>query len=232
MKRIDNDILLNPQKDTCIIAAVGQDSLHREWIQNKPDFDLHLIVYDQSYAEYKSDTEFIVQSKGYKLQLIYDYLAANEKILVHYNYFYFPDDDISINTKNVHRLFSYMREYDLAIAQPALTKSYYSHTHTIKRNNSKLRYTNFVEAMQPCFSKEALDKTLFTFNDTERRWGWGADYHWGRLVNYKKYNMAIIDDILSRHTRPVQSEHFNEMNNYLTKYNLSQEIVATSPVKK
>jgi hypothetical protein len=230
MKKIKNELLLRSKKDTCIIAAVGQNSLHREWIQNETDFDLHLIVYDQSYAEYKSDTEFIVQSKGYKLQLIYDYLSANGKILEHYNYFYFPDDDISIDTQNVHRLFVYMKKYDLAIAQPALSKSYYTFTHTIKRNNSRLRYTNFVEIMQPCFSREALNKTLFTFNNTDR--GWGVDYHWGKLVDYKKYNMAIIDDIISCHTRPVQSESFDELNAYLNKYNLNREIVATSSVKK
>jgi hypothetical protein len=230
MEKINSEVLLHSKKDTCIIAAVGQDSLHREWIQNKPDFDLHLIIYDQSYDKYKPDTDFIVQSKGYKLQLIYDYLSDNGKILDHYQYFYFPDDDISIDTRNIHRLFGYMRKYDLAIAQPALSKSYYTFKHTIKRNNSKLRYTNFVEIMQPCFSREALNRTLFTFNNTER--GWGADFHWGKLVNYKKYNMAIIDDIISCHTRPVQSESFEELNAYLSKYNLSREIVATSPVKR
>jgi hypothetical protein len=230
MKRSNNDIQLNPKRTACIIAAVGQNSLHREWIQGEPYFDLHLIVYDQSYDKYKSDTNFIVQSEGYKLQLIYDYLSANDEILDHYNYFYFPDDDISIDTQNIHHLFEYMEEYGLAIAQPALSKSYYSFKHTLKRNNSKLRYTNFVEIMQPCFSRDALEKTLFTFNNTDR--GWGVDYHWGRLVNYERYNMAIIDAIISCHTRPVQSESFDELNTYLNKHNLNRKIVVTSPVKK
>lgn len=230
MNKTNNEVLLHSEKENCIIAAVGQNSLHREWIQKKPDFDLHLIVYDNSYHKYKSDTDFIVQSEGYKLQLIYDYCSINKDILDHYNYFYFPDDDISIDTKNIHRLFDYMEEYNLAIAQPALSKSYYTFRHTIKRNNSNLRYTNFVEIMQPCFSKEALNKVLFTFNNTDR--GWGVDFHWGMLVNYKKYNMAIIDDIFSCHTRPVQSESFDEMYDYLNKYNLNQKIVTTSPVRE
>ncbi|HYX09038.1 MAG TPA: DUF707 domain-containing protein [Bacteroidales bacterium] len=232
MEKIDKNILQNSENDTCIIAAVGQGSLHMEWIQNEPQFDLHLIVYDESYQKYQSNADFIIQSEGYKYELIYDYLKCNPKILDYYKYFYLPDDDVSINTKNIHSLFRYMQEYDLAIAQPALcSDSYYSFPHTVRQKDSILRYTNFVEVMQPCFSKGALSKTLFTFKNTGQRWAWGTDYHWGKLVDYKKYNMAIIDDLISRHTRPVQTEEFENMYRYINRHSLNTEIFITQPIR-
>jgi len=206
----------------CVISAVGKTSLHRNWIKNKPQFELHLIVYDDSYDEYKNDTKFVTPSKGYKFKLVYDYLTANQQLLDQYDYLYIPDDDIDIDTKNINCLFRLMEEYKLDIAQPAIINSYYSYLHTLRRPNSILHYTNFVEVMQPCFSREALLKVLFTFNETSS--GWGIDFHWGELVDYQKYNMAIIDEVMSIHTRPVQSNHHDELRAYIEKYNLSKEI--------
>ncbi len=75
--------------------------------------------------------------------------------------------------------------------------------------------------MLPCFSNEALRKVLFTFN--ENICGWGADHHWGRIVDYEKHNMAILDDVEAVHNRPIQSRNqsnIEELNNYVQKYNL------------
>jgi hypothetical protein len=79
--------------------------------------------------------------------------------------------------------------------------------------------------MKPCFSKEALKKVLFTFNATKS--GWGIDFHWGEIVEYRHMNMAIIDDITSVHTRPVQSNYYSELNDYINRNNLSVQILTT-----
>lgn len=42
----------------CVISVVGESSLHKEWIRGICDFDLHLVVYDDSYAEFVSDMSF------------------------------------------------------------------------------------------------------------------------------------------------------------------------------
>lgn len=209
----------------CVISAVGKESCHRSWMDKTGGFDVHLIVYDDTYDKYKQDTPFVLRSKGQKYKLIYNYLNHNTRYLNQYDYFYMPDDDILIDNENILRLFDYMVELKLAMAQPALTNSYYSHPITIKQPNKRLRYTNFVEMMQPCFSKEALKKVLFTFNENAS--GWGIDFHWGKLVDYQNYNTAIIDDVASVHTRQVQSINENnkkELYNYLRKYNLTTTI--------
>lgn len=44
----------------CVISVVGKSSLHKEWIRGicDCDFDLHLVVYDNSYAEFVNDMSF------------------------------------------------------------------------------------------------------------------------------------------------------------------------------
>lgn len=208
-----------------VFSAVGNQSLHRDWILGKHNFDLHIIVYDNSLEKYLNDTQHITKGKGYKFKLIYNYFIENPEFLEIYDYYYIPDDDILIDSYNILKLFDYMEKYHLKIAQPALYDSYYTFSHTIRERYSILRFTNFVELMQPCFSRDALKKVLFTFNENES--GWGIDYHWGKIISSKGDEMAIIDDVRSVHSRPVSSynsENRRELNEYLKKYKLNPEI--------
>jgi len=217
-------------KKKCVISAVGKESLHHNWMDKAEGFDLHLIVYDDSFEKFKNDTPFISKSKGLKFKLVYDYLTTNSQIINQYDYFYIPDDDILIDDINIHHLFEYMEKYKLAIAQPALSDSYYSYLITVRKPETLLRYTNFVEMMQPCFSRKALKKVFFTFNENAS--GWGIDFHWGKLVDFRYYNMAIIDDIISVHTRPVRSNHVEEFRDYLQKYKLPRLTLEIESVQK
>lgn len=219
---------------SCIISAVGKGSFHKSWIDRlNNDHDLHLLVYDDSYNAYKDDSSYVIRSEGQKFKSVFRYLQENSHLLDKYDYYYIPDDDIFIDDVNIQRLFKYMADFRLAIAQPALTCSYYSYAVTARQSKSILRYTNFVEVMQPCFSNEALKKVLFTFN--ENLSGWGIDFHWGELVDYKKCNVAIIDDITSVHTRPIGIRYEGnanqiELDAYLKKFNLSDTIVVLKQI--
>jgi len=220
-KAIDLDTL----KKNCVISAVGQSSLHREWIKETTDFDLHIIIYDNSFNKFYNDTDFISYQKGYKFQLVYDYLIKHPYYLEKYEYFFIPDDDILIDAANISKIFQSMQEQKLEIAQPALSDSYYTYEHTIKQKDVMLRYTNFVEMMTPCLSRNALKKVLFTFNDNII--GWGIDFHWSVLISFTGKEMAIIDDVHCVHTRPVKSNtqrNVDKLQYYLQKYNLSREI--------
>jgi len=209
-------------KEHCVIAAVGKSSLHREWINNGSNFDLHLIVYDDSFGFFKMDTPYIIQAKGYKFRLLDDYIRKND-LLRRYEYFYLPDDDILICSEEIDKLFRYMIEYGLSMAQPAICNYYVSHPHTLRRPNSNLRYTNFIEIMQPCFSKAALKRVRFTFQASIS--GWGIDYHWSKILEPLGMKMAVIDDVLSAHIRPVQSSHYEELQRYMARYGLNDFII-------
>ncbi len=206
----------------CVISAVGKDSLHRMWTEGGHNFDLHLIVYDDSTEKYLGDTEYICHIKGYKLKNVYKYLGTNSWILNKYDYFFIPDDDIMMDSVTIDALFDAMQHYRLKIAQPSLVKSYYSWDHTLKDRFCFLRYTNMIEMMVPCFSRDALQKVLFTFNENET--GWGIEAHWPLLIDSNYRDMAIIDGVSIVHTRPIQSGqpfHYEERAAYLKKYNLS-----------
>lgn len=88
-----------------------------------------------------------------------------------------------------------------------------------------LRYTNFVEMMLPCFSKEALHKVIGTFNENES--GWGTEFHWPLLIETNGRDMAIIDSVPMVHTRPVKrgrNENVKELEAYLKKYSLAPHV--------
>ena len=212
-------------KTNCVISAVGKNSLHRKWMEGEMNFDLHLIVYDDSIELFREDTEHICHMKGFKLKLVYNYLQAHPYLLAQYEYFFLPDDDILMNADCINKLFSAMRHYQLKIAQPALTLSYYTWTHTLKDRYCTLRYTDFIEMMVPCFERDALKKVLFTFNENET--GWGTESHWSKLIQAAPEDMAIIDEISVIHSRPIQSGqdiHKRELGEYLKKYNLTLQV--------
>ncbi len=205
-----------------MISSVCKNSMHKKWIEGECNFDLHLIVFDDSIDKFKGDTEYICHSKGYKLKNVYKYLNANPQILSRYDYFFLPDDDVYMDSATINSLFDAMRRFNLQIAQPALVRSYYSWPHTLKDRFCKLRYTDFVEMMVPCFSQEALRTVLFTFNENET--GWGTESHWASLIGSNEKDIAIIDEVEVVHTRPVnggQPKHHKELSEYLQKYNLT-----------
>lgn len=220
-KMIRSDLRRN-----CVISAVGSNSLHSSWsASDSRSFDVHLIVYDNSFQNYYRAAEFVSYKKGYKLKLVYDYLMQHPDYIEHYNYFFIPDDDILVDESQIESLFDIMEQYQLQIAQPALFQSYCTYFHTLFDANCKLRFTNFVEMMMPCFSRSALKTVLFTFNENQS--GWGTEYHWPILIDQHHYSMAIIDQIRVQHTRPItqnRNHNIEELHSYLQKYNLVMKI--------
>lgn len=212
-------------KKNAVFVPVGKESLHRQLLKGDADFDLHLLIYDGSYNKFCNDSDFVACDAGYKMDMTYRYLHRHPELFEKYEYFFLLDDDIVISTEDVNRLFSMMREYQLKIAQPSLVMSYYTYKHTAFHPFYILRYTNFVEMMMPCFSRDALKAVLPTF-EQKIRWC-GIEMHWPVLVGSNHKDMAIVDAVSAKHTRPVQS--WNSLSqlqqeNYLKKHNLSWSI--------
>lgn len=219
---------LHKLKQNCVISAVGNNSLHEQWISNgvNSNFDIHLIVYDWSYNKWYNGVDFISYRKGYKMKLVYDYLLSHPEYIEHYDYFFILDDDISTDAIGIENLFRLMKKYQLEIAQPALKESYYTYQQTLRDKMCTLRYTNFVEIMAPCFSRKALKSVLETFNANES--AWGVEFHWPSLINSNKKDIAIIDSAPVVHTRPIQSyceRNQYEFDEYIIKHKLSKDII-------
>ncbi len=55
--------------------------------------------------------------------------------------------------------------------------------------------------MVPCFSRQALERLLPTFDLTSTGWGWGLDSLWPKRLGYE--SIGMIDGTPVLHTRPV-----------------------------
>lgn len=221
----------NAVKKNCVIVSVGNGSLHRQLCDSHADFDLHLLVYDNSYEMFCHDTNFVCQLFGYKMDMVYQYLHKFPDFIDKYEFFFLLDDDIKISIEAVDELFKIMEDYNLKIGQPSLTNSYYTYEHTLHNPMCMLRYTNFVEMMMPCFSRDALIAVMDTFEE-HVRWR-GIEFHWPILVNSNKRDIAVIDSVKAIHTRPVQSitdEYYHIMQEYLKANKLKEEICIYSEV--
>lgn len=190
-----------------IISAVGDESLHHEWIAGDTQFDLALIYYgnnEKVAKSYEKDAKWLVRLKGMKYHLIVLFLNQFPNIIADYDFVWLPDNDVSISTKSINQLFSIAKEQQLQLCQPAMT-GYLSHPITKPAPRLLLRYTNFIEVLAPLMNTKSLSKLKesFTLNYS----GWGFDYLWPYLLGNPRNTIAIIDAITMHHTKPVGNDY-------------------------
>lgn len=213
-----------------VMSTVGDKSLHRFWSKSS-NFDTYLIYFGDNDL-FKNESKFYKKAKGYKFHLIKDALEEMPE-LFDYDYIWLPDDDVGTNVENITRIFSIMQEYNLQIAQPSIM-GYYGVDLTLNQKNSLIRFTNWVEIMCPCFSSSALKKCKKSFK--ENNCGWGIECIWNQLLGCPRDKIAIIDDVIVFHTRPVLTGEtyknidrpfefgISEANLVYKKWNIEQDI--------
>lgn len=190
-----------------VISAIGDESLHQHWCKS-PNYDTFLIYYGEGKG-FPHESKYYKRAKGPKFHLIKQVLEEYPE-LQHYTYIWMPDDDVYLDSKSVTKLFEINRTYNLSISQPAIV-GFYGPTVPLGKAGTFLRYTNWVEIMCPCMSRNALRKCITTFN--ENKTGWSIDAAWNVLLGHPKKEIAIIDAIMAIHTRAVfQGDAYSELN--------------------
>jgi len=222
-----------------IISPVGDNSLHNSWISENKNFDLVLIYYGDSKdtaQSYTTHTPHVYMAKGEKYHLLKSFIQNNIEFISKYESIWLPDDDVAIPSEDINKLFNIVKEYNLSIAQPSMD-GYVSHEITKPISNSLLRYTNFVEVLAPLFNLETLLKVYNTFDLNYSSWGY--DYLWPHLLDYPQDKIAIIDDIVMTHTRPVGQNYsrfpkipWDEMVELLYSYNIIKQEINYSQIWK
>ena len=190
-----------------VVLRAGDRSLHPEWMAGTPrDFDLLISYYGSEPDRYRADTPLWEARKGPKWPCIGELLQARPDLIESYDTFWFPDDDLSVDTATINRMFALFRGFALALGQPALTpESYHAHPMLLQKPDHVLRRTGFVEVMAPIFDREALRACLPSFGHS--RSGWGLDWVWPRLVGeQRRQSIAILDATPVWHTRPLGGE--------------------------
>lgn len=193
-----------------ILAAVGEESLHKNWIAKEPQFDLFLVYYGDKPNRYKEDAKHYLQRKGNKYIMFHDLITYKPEIFDPYDRVLIMDDDLYTETSHLNNFFEIFEQNEFELAQPSII-GYYTHEITLHDPKWLWRCTNFVEIMCPCFSKNALNLCKETFIESEI--GWGIDWAWTKLLGFPKNKIAIVDEAIVFHTRPVKSGDFYKNNN-------------------
>lgn len=192
-----------------VIAPCGNKShLFREqWLKYKDEkeFDLCLLFYHEhinNEALYK-EVDFFYHLKDFKYHMLYNLLVnIHPEWLNEYDYFYFLDDDIEIDTHGINNMFVMSRAMNSAISQACLTQDSFCSWPIFKQQkNSFCRFVGQIEVMAPLFQRDVLRLCLPSFIGNKS--SWGVDSVWSKLLDYPKDKLMVFDTITMRHTQPV-----------------------------
>lgn len=211
-----------------IILCAGDNSLHKNWLGDKQDFDLIIIYYgnsDEIVKEYQKHAKLVLMNKGQKWHLIYNFVKEYKNTLKDYDFFWFPDDDLDTNVNDLNKFFEINTKFKLWLSQPSLT-GYVSYEIERPIPDSILRFTNFVEIICPAMDRITLARLVDYFNINES--GWGLDYLWPKILSYPTNKIAIVDAITVEHTKQIggdytrfKKEPIEELKEVFAKYNLT-----------
>jgi len=192
-----------------VLVRCGSASLHGAWLDGdweSRSFDMVCSYYDEAaFRAHKARPGLeAILVKGGKWDGIAATLAGRPDLLA-YDHYWFPDDDIAATLDDINRIFDLTQFFGLGVSQPALTRdSYFSHVHVLRCDGFLLRFTNHVEVMAPCLTRETL-LTCLPLMDRSKS-GFGLDWIWTMLRVDTSRAAAVLDAVAVRHTRPVGSQ--------------------------
>ena len=222
-----------------VIGCVGDESLHRSWIdeRERKEFALLLVYYGDEKDRWREDADRYLVKKGSKWHLVSHAADRFDQLLSCYDNIWIPDDDILADTATINRMFRLFVDHRLELAQPSLDRaSFMSHEITRQRRMLTLRFTNFVEVMVPIMTRRAFELLRPSF--TENQSGWGLDYYWASQIESRldRDCIGILDAVSVRHTRQIDLEHGrfyatlkkspqDDLTELLTRYHLEEKQV-------
>ena len=193
-------------KNYLVIARVGDNSLHPQWLLGRPNFDVYISYFGDEPDKYREGATYYECVKGGKWPAIANIIKHNADLLENYDVVWVPDDDLLVDTDTINRMFGLFHGLNISYGQPALTvDSYFTYPFLLCDDASLVRYTNFVEVMAPIFSRDALKEIAPTIELSPS--GWGLDFLWSKVFSKKgEDRVAVIDATPVKHTRPVGGE--------------------------
>lgn len=208
-----------------VVSICGDESLHKNWISSDvPEFDLLVNYYGPTEGKYSYDGINYYTFKGSKFLIMDSLWKKYNDVFSRYDAILIPDDDLLIGTTDINRFFKLFHEHNLELAQPSII-GWMSVPIVAPTINNILRYTNWVEIMTPCFSKNAFEKCKHTFSSN--RTNWGIDSLWFKVLGEPKDKIAVIDDVVAVHTRPCfyGDTYSNNNNTFKTAWNDLHELM-------
>jgi hypothetical protein len=210
-----------PDCRNIIIAPYGNSAnvLSEYWLKynDEKEFDVCLLFYHQEILDpekYK-DVEFFFHLKGFKYRMAHDVLMnLHPEWMEKYDYFYFIDDDVQIDTRDINRMFALSKANDTWISQASLTQDSYCSWPILKtKDTCYLRYLGQIEVMAPLFNKYALKICLEGGTFITNNSSWGIDCAWTHLLGYSQTRLIVFDCVQMKHIHPVgKGELYKKIN--------------------
>ena len=200
---------MTSSRKNIVIAPCGNKArlFNDAWLKERDirTFDVCLMFYHETIQDPSryEGVDYFYHLKDFKYIMLHKlFTEVHPEWLEQYDYFYFLDDDIEIDTRGINRLFELSKAFDSAISCAALTQDSFCSWKMFKQApNSFLRYVGQIEVMAPLFHKDALRTCLPSFIGNKS--SWGVDSVWSKQLGYPKDRLIVFDSVLMRHTQPV-----------------------------
>lgn len=186
-----------------VVCQAGRGARLDRWAGSaKREWDLMLNHYDAA-GMHRGVGEYVLFQKGTKFTAMKLLIDRFPELFAAYEHVLFLDDDIETTAADLNALFSACRRHGLDLAQMSLSQqSACNWTHLYSRpGRSEPRKVSAVEIMMPVFSRRALEWIMPTLGRSVS--GFGLDLVWGHLVSQKGGRIAVLDDVVATHARPV-----------------------------
>jgi len=191
-----------------VIVRAGTRSLHPHWLGPEGferNWDLQLSTYDEGLDPLPQADLPTVVDTGTKWDSMVRHFQNQPELLDRYSHIMLADDDVMMRGEDINRLFELSEEHGLAISQFALSRdSWVTYPALMQCPGYRLRYTNHIDCMAPCFESAHL-KSLLPFIEKYPT-GWGADHTWAMLMDEPAYRCALVDEMTMVHTRKFNSD--------------------------
>jgi len=218
-------------RENLVIVRAGATSLHPGWLQRHEarNWDLVVCPFEELPKLQLEDVSIGDVMPGQKWTGLFRLLSEWDGWR-RYRYVWLPDDDLFAIQAHLSLFFNLCAEHNVALAAPALAEhSFFSHIMSLRNRSFLRRRVTFVEVMMPCFRVDVLVRCLPTFGLTETGYGWGLDYVWPKLLDYR--DVWLFDAISVVHGRPVGAirdhslveQAWREHNSLLARYSTTGE---------
>ncbi|NNE79000.1 MAG: hypothetical protein HKN18_01900 [Silicimonas sp.] len=191
------------QRNALVVLQCGRGSLAHSWFDDDGrEWDLLVNYYDAEGFR-PGFGDYVFFQKGTKFTALHQFWTRYRDILEPYDHVLFLDDDISTCCDALNRLFRACRSHDLDLAQMSLSEDSSCNWPALYSQSGQPgpRPLSAVEIMMPVFSRQALRRCAVTLGLSVS--GFGLDLAWGKIVGDAGGRIAILDDVVATHARPV-----------------------------
>ena len=191
------------RKKALVVLQAGSGAIARECFERDDrEWDLLVNYYDATGFR-PGFGDYVFFQKGTKFTAVWLLWARYREILAHYEHVLFLDDDVEVTGTDLNRLFRKCRMHELDLAQMSLSKDSSCNWVELfsQSGNTSPRKVSAVEIMMPVFSASAIRRVAPTFAQSVS--GFGLDLAWGKLIRDAGGTIAVLDDVVATHARPV-----------------------------